>query len=98
MTNAIAKKDPKTELQDLANWLVFEALRDPPASTNDEFSAVRGMFEEDCDAANVCATTLLINTAAQLTRAALQVQTVQTVQKPFPAPPLRVLSKLRPKV
>jgi hypothetical protein len=89
-----AKKDPKTELQELANWIVVEALRDPPTSTNDQFSAVREMFEEDCDAAGACSTTLLINTTALLTRAAL---IAPTVQKPFPAPPLRVLSKLRPK-
>jgi hypothetical protein len=88
-----AKKDPKTEVQDTATWIVAEALRDPPAATNDEFAAVIEMYEEDCDALGACPTTLLIHTAFDVARAVLAAQ-----PKPLPAPPPRVLSKLRPAV
>jgi hypothetical protein len=93
ITNDTAKKeDPKAELQKLANWIVIEELRPGEATcTNDEFDAVLQMFEEDCKAFGIGSAELLITTTAHLCQA------LAPQPKPFPAPPLRVLSKLRPK-
>jgi hypothetical protein len=92
ITNDTEKKDPKTELQQLANWIVVEGLKDQPACTSEQWDAVLEMFEEDCETVGACSATLLINTTSQMTRAVL----AATPQKAFPAPPLP-LSKLRPK-
>jgi hypothetical protein len=85
-----AKKDPKAELQELATWIVVDALQPAPTCTGEEWDAVLEAFEEDCETAGACSTTLLINTTAQL------YLTLIPAQKPLSAPPL-ALSKLRPK-